>query len=395
MIESENSRATVRNSFMLVLTICLGSGLAHVGTSSLPFQIGALVAGSARSASEAGGVGSAESFALALSMVAVSPWIGRVAPRLIAVVGCACAVIANLGLYLAGPLSAQLALGALAGTGYGLVFAATVAAAAATREPDRMYAIGNSGALVMISGSLAALPLIATWAGPLAIFAALAALSLVSSPFFLAFRRGKATQAPRLAAWRTPGAAGLLFAWILYSGGSAAVYAFSERIGTSIGLSSSQIATVLSAGLFVGLLGAGAAAALGRRVHRPTALIVGMVGSGLACLALGYASNLIAFGCDVFAYWIFGMFLYSYLLGTAAQLDPAGRVGTLGGGLEKLGVGVGVFAAGQLAQHVAYSATGLLGFGCCLLGIAVGFPSVFRALNRLDRKPLSPILIRE
>ena len=89
------------------------------------------------------------------------------------------------------------------------------------------------------------------------------------------------------------------------------------------------------------------------------------------------------------------MFLYSYLLGTAAVLDPAGRVGTLGGGLEKLGVAVGVFAAGQLAQHASYSSTGLLGFASCLVGLSVGFPSVFSALARLEREPLSPAFSRE
>jgi hypothetical protein len=384
-----------RQAFMLAVTICVGSSLSHGGTSTLPFQIGALVAGSGRSAAQAGVFGSAESIALAVSMVLISPWVGRISPRLIAIAGCAVALVANWSLLWVQAATVQIALGAMAGGGYGLVFAATVAAAAATPEPDRMYAIGNGGALVLISALLAALPVVAAHAGPLAIFAALGALALGSSPFFLTFRVGKPVDTPQLSAWRTPGAAGLLVSWILYSGGTAAVYAFSERIGAGIALTSTQIATVLSSGLFVGLLGAAAAAALGRRVKRQWALIVGIVGSGLSCLALGYASSLLTFAIDIFAYWIFCMFLYSYLLGTAAVLDPAGRVGTLGGGLEKMGVAVGVFAAGQLAQHASYSATGLLGLACCLVGLAVGFPSVFRALSRLDKEPLPPVLLRE
>jgi predicted MFS family arabinose efflux permease len=83
----------------------------------------------------------------------------------------------------------------------------------------------------------------------------------------------------------------------------------------------------------------------------------------------------------VFAYWIFYMFVYSYLLGTAAVLDPAGRVGTLGGGLERLGFALGAGVGGILAQHVTYSSTGVLGFCTCLLGPAVGFPSLLRALK--------------
>jgi len=380
---------------MLAVTICVGSSLAHGGTSTLPFQIGALVAGSGRNAAQAGVFGSAESIALAVSMVLISPWVGRIVPRLIAIGGCAVALVANMSLMWVQAPEPQIALGALAGSGYGLVFAATVAAAAATPEPDRMYAIGNGGALVLISALLAGLPLVAHRTGPLGIFAALGVLALISSPFFLTFRVGKQLDTPQLSAWRTPGAAGLLLSWVLYSCGTAAVYAFSERIGAGIGLTNTEIATVLSSGLFVGLLGAAAAAALGRRVNRRIALIVGIVGSGLSCLALGLASSLFTFAIDIFAYWIFCMFLYSYLLGTAAVLDSAGRVGTLGGGLEKLGVAGGVFAAGQLAQHATYSATGVLGLACCLLGLTIGFPSVFRALARLEKEPATPVLLRE
>jgi hypothetical protein len=87
---------------------------------------------------------------------------------------------------------------------------------------------------------------------------------------------------------------------------------------------------------------------------------------------------------------VFCMFLYSYWLGTAAVLDPAGRIGTLGGGLEKLGVGGGVFVAGALAEHTTYSATGLLGFGSCLIGFALGFPTLFRALKRQRQSDMQP-----
>ena len=139
------------------------------------------------------------------------------------------------------------------------------------------------------------------------------------------------------------------------------------------------------------MIGTSAAAILGRRVNRPWALVIGMTGSGLSCVALGYATNLIMFAGDVFAYWIFCMFLYSYWLGTAALLDPGGRIGTLGGGLEKLGVGAGVFAAGVLAKHTTYSSTGLLGFGSCLLGLTLGFPSLFRALRRNNKAALSAL----
>jgi predicted MFS family arabinose efflux permease len=164
--------------------------------------------------------------------------------------------------------------------------------------------------------------------------------------------------------------------------GTGAVYAFSERIGNSIHLPASQIARVLSAGVFVGLVGTGAAALLGRRLHRASALTIGMCGSGVSCLLMGYSTSSSSFAAGVFAYWVFTMFLYSYLLGTAAVLDATGRVGTLAGGVERLGYAAGAGIGGLVAQHAAYSATGLLGFLACATGLAVGFPSLFRSLQK-------------
>jgi hypothetical protein len=347
----------------------------------MPFQIGALVDGTGLSAPVAGVFGFCEVGALAFAMILIAPWLDRVAPFAVAMAGGLAAALANLGLYAVHAVALQLLCGVLAGIGYGLVFAATVAAAAATRQPDRIYAIGNGGALLMIVAIMSALPALTPHLGPLGIFPALFAVALLCLPLFLGFGRGQRTQELRFAAWRVPGAPGLLFAWTVFSLGTGGLYAFSERIGRSIQLPAEQIALVLSAGVFIGLLGTGAAAFLGGSVNRRAALTVGICGSGVACLVLGLAWSLVSFALGVALYWIFYMFFYSYLFGTAAVLDPTGRVGTLGGGLERLGYGVGSGVGGILAAHAGYSATGYLGCAGCLLGLLVGFPSLFRSLG--------------
>jgi predicted MFS family arabinose efflux permease len=347
----------------------------------MPFQIGALVDGSHRSASEAGLFGFFQVGALALGMILISGWVDRVPPRRIAISGCLLALLANVGLCFALDFPLQLVLAVAAGLGYGFVFAATVAGAAAAVEPDRLYAIGNGGALLIVVGVMTVLPAARLRFGALGVFAALAALPILCAPFVLGFATGRRSQEIQLAAWRIPGAVGLLFAWGMFSAGTGALYAFSERIGTAIHLVPAQIAMVLSSGVFVGVLGTGVAALLGSRVNRPWALVLGLCGSGLACLLLGFATHLTLFAAGVFVYWVFYMFLYSYLLGTAAILDPSGRVGTLGGGLERLGYALGAGTGGVLAEHATYSATGILGFGGCVLGLVAGCPSLFRALQ--------------
>jgi predicted MFS family arabinose efflux permease len=49
--------------------------------------------------------------------------------------------------------------------------------------------------------------------------------------------------------------------------------------------------------------------------------------------------------------------------------------------MERLGYGTGAWIGGVLAEHAGYSVTGTLGFVGCALGLVVGFPSLFRALD--------------
>jgi len=379
---SDVPTGSASRQFMLIVSVCIGSALAHAGSSTIPLQVGALIVASHHSASQAGAIGLAEAAALALAMILSAGWLISFRARTIALSGCAATAVANAGLYLTHSLGLQAALAALAGFGYGLVFAATVAAAASSSDPDRLYAIGTGAALLLISVVLAAVPPVSVHLGPAAVFACLTGMAVLSGPLLFTFRSGTASQQAQIRAWRLPGAAGLLVAWMCYSCGTGAVYAFSERIAAAIHLTPTQTASLLSSGMFVGLLGAGAAAAFGKRIHRPTALTLGMIGSAVSCLCLGYANSLVSFGAALFAYWIFCMFLYSYLLGTAAALDPLGRIGTLAAGLEKLAVGVGTFLGGFVAEHSSYSATGAVGFSACVVGLALGYPSIFRALAR-------------
>jgi predicted MFS family arabinose efflux permease len=371
----------MKRQLVLIVAVCAGAALAHIGTSAMPFQIGALIDGAGRTAAQAGAFGFVEVGALALAMILVSARADRLPTRSLALAGCLLTTLANIGLYLVSSLPIQLLFGLGAGLGYGTIFAATVTAAAATEVPDRIYAIGNGGALLLIVAFMAAIPFGTAHLGALGVFSSLALLVTLCSPLLLGLRRAQLPILTRLSAWRTPGAAGLLFAWMTVSLGTTALYAFLERIGRSINLSQADIVWTLSSGVFVGVVGTGAAAVLSGRIDRRLALIVGLTGSGLSCLMLGFATNLFWFATGIFIYWIFYMFLYSYLLGTAAVLDPSGRVGTLGGGLERLGYALGAGAGGALAEHASYSSTGILGFAACGLGLAVGFPGLFRALR--------------
>ena len=369
----------------ILLAVCVGSGLAHVGTSTMPFQIGTLIDGSHRSRSQAGVFGFLEVGALALGMMLISLRVARVSPLRFAACGCVLIGLANAGLWGSDAVYLQMPLAVIAGLGYGLVYTAMIAGAAASAQPDRIYAIGNFGALLIIAGTMKALPAAGKHFGPLGDFAVLAILAVIGLPFLLGFRASRPPTQLRLSAWRTPGAAGLLIAWVGFSTGGSALYSFSEQIGKkSVGLPAAQVATVLATGVLVSLLGTAVAAILGRRLNRRLALTLGIACCGVSCLTVGLAPSLPLYAAGMYGYWMSTMFLYSYLLGTAATLDPSGRVGTLAGGLERLGNALGALLGGVVAEHMSYAATGVLGFIGCMVGLLFGLPMLFRALKARD-----------
>jgi hypothetical protein len=372
----------LRNHRGLILASCVGTGLAHVATTTMPFQIGALVDAAGRSPGQAGLFGFCQIGALAAGMMLSSSQLGRVSTAFLAVSGALLAAIANAALYFVQSFPLQLLFGAVAGLGFGRVFAATIAGSANCSEADRLYGIGNGGGLLVIMLVTIAVPAIAGRLGPRSIFMSIACIALVSTGMLFGLEPGGTRPAKTTIPRRAEGAPALLLSWVALSIGTGALYSFSERIGRQIHLTPGVIGAVLSTGLAVGLLGTAIAAFTAGRISRSRALVLGMVGTGVSCLLVGYSASLGSFAAGEFLYMLSYMFLYCYLLGTAAKLDPTGRVGALGAGLERLSYSFGVWIGGLLAESFGYSITGVLGFAGCISGLVLGFPSLFRALSR-------------
>ena len=376
----------------LLLAMSVGSGLAHVATTGMPLQVGALMDGTTRTAGEAGLFAFVEVAALSVGMILISLWKAPLRPSRVAMIGALLAAVADLGLFAVRDFRLQLVLGTMGGLGFGWVYSATIAGGASSADSDRAYAIGFGGALLLVVLIMAILPFTASRFGVLGVFACLAVFALLCTPLFRGFKpaatvAGDRSGLGRSPAWRTPGAPGLLFSWAAFSTGTAAVYVFAERIGNSIHLAPTDTGLILSSGVFMGVVGTLVAGIYSRRFNRRVALISGLVGSGLSCFLMGHAATLIMFAAGVYLFWIFTMFLYCFLLGSAALLDNSGRLGTLGSGTERLGYAVGAWIGGLFAEHVSYAATGTFACAACLMGIVIGYPSLFRALGRHLRFP--------
>lgn len=368
----------------LMAAVCVGNALSHTGTTTMPFQVGALIDTVGATPSRAGLLGAFEVGALALSMIAVSQWLHRFKPMRVALLAGVLIIVSNAALFWLRDLIFIYAAASVAGIGYGLLFSATIAGASASTSPDRLFAIGNTVALPIVVTVLTVIPFGTQAFGGMGAFMVLALAALLLTPVLGGLRsddvaQGKSEDAGSVLA--IPGIAPLMVLWATFSFGTAALWTFAERIATAIGIAPTTIGVILSAGTFTGMIGTVIAAKLGGNVNRAAVLKVGLIGTALSCLLLGYAQSLVPFVAGVVLYWVFYMFLYSYLLGTAAIVDPRGRAGSLGGGTERLAFALGAAAGGVFAEHLSYGAIGVLGFAGCMVGFVYGIPQIMRVVQ--------------
>jgi hypothetical protein len=369
----------------VIMSAAFAAGIAHLGTSTMPFQIGALMDGAKLSASLAGTYGFFLVASLALTMILAAPMVHRFRPQGVAIIGSLVGAAAHALIFMIVPgFTILCALAVVAGIGYGMVFAAMVAAAAGYANADRLYSLATGGSLVFIFVVMAAFPYATTRLGAFGPFIVIAAMLALPAPVFLLMNAAPSAAQQHDQAQGRIGGGGyaLLIAWSMFSLGTGALWSFAERIGADLKIDPAVISLILSGSLIFSIAGTGIAAWFGERINRIPSLLLGMTATGLSCLAIGLAPNVIVFGAGVLGYWIFYMFLYCVLLGTAAAMDPTGRVGTAGGGCERMGFAVGAPLGGLVVDHLGYGWLGILGGLCCVIAIPFTMSHIRRATQR-------------
>ncbi|MCA1197017.1 MFS transporter [Sphingomonas sp. R647] len=376
------------DSLALIAAVVIGNGIAHIGTSTMPLQVGALM-DLGLNGREAGLFGFFQIGALALSMIALAPFIHRARSVTVAMIGATLALGAHVLMYfMPGSFALLLVFAALAGTGYGLVFAATITGGSTAANPDRVYAIGNGGAVAYVVALMFVMPLASIHLGRMGAFLAVALAILITMPMMLAFRAR--TELPAIHAGgllRQPAILALMLMWAGYSLGTGALWSFAERIAKGLEIAPTTTATILSLSALCGIAGTVVAAWLGGRAPRVASMVFGLIGTGVSCLLMGFATGAVMFAIGVLTYWIFYMYQYSVFLGVAAAIDPSGRAGTMGGGWERFAFAIGAPIGGLVADFGSYSMLGILGFLSCVLTIPLCMPLVARRLATTQPAP--------
>ncbi|MCX4748954.1 MFS transporter [Kitasatospora sp. NBC_01287] len=333
---------------------------------------------------QAGGIGSALLLASAAAGIALAGRVASIGPARLARAGLA---VLTCGFTLAaatpGGSVPLLVVGCLlGGLGAGTASAVAGTGVAAAADPHRASVLGLLTTSTVAAGLYLVLPRLgSSHAAP---FLALAALGLLARPL-LASLPGTVppagtppltsppplTQAPPPPV--TPNArhrlphrtAGLLLAvtTVLWAIAQNALWGVSGQIGLHrVGFTERALGLVFAVALAGGLLGVLASGALGSRIGRVLPLGLGTAAIA-ACVALSAAArSAVGFAGGEVLWNVLYPLVLTYLIGLAAELDPAGRWTVLVGSASALGV-----AGGPLT-----GATLLTDLGCPLLAAVLG-----------------------
>lgn len=358
-----------------------------------PFVIAGLMSGLALSERDAGFVSSVEFLTLAVTAVAVAPVLPRVSCRRIGLAAVALALLADGASIFSASWAWFAVLRGLAGVGEGALYAVSLCVVASRcGNPDRVYgyfqvvwALG-SVALYALGGELTAA---FAYRGILALIAGVT-LALTPLLLFVPDARANHSEGAEADATQVSPLLGLmtLAAIVLYLSITDAVYAFSASLGERANLGTRAVGYALTAGSLVGLVGAGAAAAINVRWGRAIPVSGFCVGFSLDVLILCLWHDPTAYVVGIAVASILFYFSSPYLFGLAAALDRRGRWAAAAGSAYLLG-----FAAGPVLGGAVIGAGGYpsLATVCVASTVAVwGLAMVVnRGLSRTARASLA------
>lgn len=376
------------NQTRLFLAVTTAKFVSVAGLMVMPLQIGALMDGLGLGAAAAGLLGTLEFSALGCGLLLAASGLLRVSVRGCALIGVTLIVSAQTASAFVDAYPALAGLRFLVGLGAGLAnAAATVAIAAQFRQPERVA--GFAFGLVYVAGGLLYLasPQAVAFGHQRGVFLGLAAVTLCCAPGLLALPRVRPTRKKRAATQGAPARSGvalpasLLFAAeIALMAGMGAVWAFGERLGLAIGLTSQTISVWLAATMLASIAGSLFTGWMGLRFGRTGPYLTGIALVSGCCFFMAYPGAAVVFIICLLGFQAVQAVFIPFLIGTGAALDPSGRLSAAVVGVEIFSFGAGAFIGGVAVEAFGLQAVGWL----ALLGGALAAPLFFLVCRLID-----------
>ncbi|MFC7047958.1 MFS transporter [Emcibacter nanhaiensis] len=329
------------------------TGLGYWPLYVIPFVIGALIDGRGLDEVQAGFVASVEVTTIALSSLLMSRFVSMIGSTSRAIyITIVVIILGNLISAVAESYSLLLVSRLLVGFGEGIALATGTATVTHVKKPDRLYALVQVGRGLIGAISI---PIIAyaighsASAGP---FLFLALLPLLALPVahWLPTEREKDASASEINALFHSKIAQmvvlLMAAMFMVTLGESFWYSFIERKGTSIGMDLDSVAMILSATIFLGILGAGIPAFLGNRYGRILPLLVLIVLTTISGGVSLMATTAVPYVLGAFCFVIFFAAITPFAIGLSTVFGRTGAVSAAIGSMIVGGHAIGPTIAG-------------------------------------------------
>ncbi|MFT9408953.1 MFS transporter [Acetobacter fabarum] len=360
-----------RAGLLVLAAISAADCAAHSMNSLGPFAVGELVRGGRFSIMQAGLWSCVEMLAYAVAMTAIAPLSARLRLRLVALLAGIGLVVAQAGSAFAVGVWPLLALRVLSGGCLGGLNAVVNIGASRLGKPVFVLAFVMVVQTVVFSLASLLLPHASALAGQKGIFLALAGLVVVLLPllFFLPDTVLPTPGANPQAGYAAPAHAApvwALLAVLFYTGGSLAVWPFTQRIGLSVGLAPSSFGVLSAVANIAGLVVCLATVLQSRRHITSPLLVPALVLAGGVCVVQACPPTPWLF-CTAFvlnyAAWFF---VYPSLVGLTCLVDPTGKLASRAGGAWMFSQAATTLFASATQTHGLYLWTGLFSLALCL-----------------------------
>lgn len=364
------------------LVVGFGITLGNTAQSAIPWISGSLVESAHLDIQQASWMITAEVFTMGIVMLGASAFVHRLPKKAVLIFATLLAIAAQIASIYVTQLGTLAVVRAVSGAAFGLVYSLASAIGAGAEAPQRTY--GAAGTIALLLGVLIN-PMLGygmqTY-GAAGVFSGIVILAVVLAvPLFLisfkSFQTSPAVGA--IAADRArptdrldmPSAAGVVLTMALMSAAVSGLYVFLERIAHSVGLEGTALGAGMSVVSLIGASGGVIAIFVSRRVGNVLPLLIGLPLVGVIILGLATAKNQPQFWSVFSALTVMFWFLYPFIFGLAARVDPKGRVASATGSGKILLASGGTALAGFLGANYGIQSYGYAAIGICLLSAAM------------------------
>ncbi|MCU1679821.1 MAG: putative transrane efflux protein [Amycolatopsis sp.] len=355
-----------------------GSALGNAGGAVMPVLLDGYARRFGLDSTDAGLVAVAQLLATALFTLLLASRASRPGRVRMARLGLLIAAGGLLGAAVAPDFGVLIAANLLAGAGLGAVFAASTAALASSGDTEKASTVTVVGSVLAIGVLLVGLPMAdeGVEGGGFALLAicCFAAFPLVGGLPENTVEHHQSSVVKVI----VPGIV-LLAAVATLSATDQGAWSYTALFGKdNVQLSSSAVSTVLAIATVCALAGVVFASWAGKRWGRGRTLAGFVVAGAVAKLVVSSTDSAVGYSIAAVVWQMCQLAILMFLLATAAELDPSGRLVASLSGAVAMGAGLGPLGVGAVLDATSPSVAGVV---LALLTVAAAAP-----LIRLTRR---------